>query len=185
MIRDESHFKDATMSAKYWAKTCLHIFMLWSGGYNRFSMLCNMTQDGRKFFDHCQTVNTISFLKHIDKVYRKVGKMVLILDQAPWHTSQDAKTFFAERDIIILWYPAGHPYLNPVEDVWSVLKRAMNHSVRYADKNAHLAAVCEFIWTHQFDYDFKKFCKRKPPKEIMRPFIKMGGTLPNPDIVSH
>ena len=37
---------------------------------------------------------------------------------------------------------------------------------------------------HKFDYNFKKFWERKPPKGIMRPFIKMDGP-PNPDIVSH
>ena len=129
VTQDESHFKSATMSAKYWAKLCLRILMLWSGGSNRFSMMCSVTQDGRQFFSHCQTVNTTSFLEHIDKVYREVGKMVMILDRAPWHTSKDAKKFFAERDIIVLWYPIGHPYLNPVEEVWSVFKRAMNHSI--------------------------------------------------------
>ena len=121
VTQDESHFKDAAMSAKYWAKLCLRIFMLWSGGFHRFSMICSMTQDGRQFFNHCQTVNTASFLEHMDKVYREVGKMVLILDKAPWHISKETKRFFAERDIIVLWYPIGHPYLNPVEEVWSVL----------------------------------------------------------------
>ncbi len=29
---------DAGTSAKYWAKLCLHIFMLWSGGFHRFSI---------------------------------------------------------------------------------------------------------------------------------------------------
>ena len=121
VTQDESHFKDAAMSAKYWAKLCLRIFMLWSGGFHRFSMICSMTQDGRQFFNHCQTVNTPSFLEHMDKVYRAVGKMVLILDKASWHTSKDAEKFFAERDIIVLWCTIGHPYLNPVEEVWSVL----------------------------------------------------------------
>ena len=51
-------------------------------GFHRFSMICSMTQDGRQFFNHCQTLNTVSFLEHIDKVYREVGKMVLILDRA-------------------------------------------------------------------------------------------------------
>ena len=129
VTQDESHFKDAAMSAKYWAKLCLRIFMLWSGGFHRFSMICSMTQDGRQFFNHCQTLNTASFLEHMDKVYREVGRMVLILDKASWHTSKEAERFFAERDIIVLWYPIGHPYLNPVEEVWSVLKRAMNHSM--------------------------------------------------------
>ena len=121
VAQDESHFKNAAMSAKYWAKLCLRILMLWSGGFHRFSMICSMTQDGREFFNHCQTASTASFLEHMDRVYREAGKMVLILDKAPWHTSQEAKRFFAERDIIVLWYPIGHPYLNPVEEVWSVL----------------------------------------------------------------
>ena len=56
------------MSAKYWAKLCLRIFMLWSGGFHRFPMICSMTQDGRQFFNHCQTLNTASFLEHMDKV---------------------------------------------------------------------------------------------------------------------
>ena len=30
VTQDESHFKDAARSAKYWAKLCLRIFMLWS-----------------------------------------------------------------------------------------------------------------------------------------------------------
>ena len=121
VTQDESHFKDAAMSAKYWAKLRLRIFMLWSGGFHRFSIICSMTQDGRQFFNHCQTVNTTSFLEHLDKVYREVGKTVLILDKAPWHTSKEAVRFFAERDIIVLWCTIGHQYLNPVEEVWSVL----------------------------------------------------------------
>ena len=64
VTQDESHFKDAARSAKYWAKLCLRIFMLWSGGFHRFSMICSMTQDGRQFFNHCQTLNTTSFLEH-------------------------------------------------------------------------------------------------------------------------
>ena len=75
---DEPHFKMPVLSAKYWAKLCLRIFMLWSGGSHRFSMICNMTQDGRWFFNHCQTVNTVSFLERPDRVCKKVGKMVLI-----------------------------------------------------------------------------------------------------------
>ena len=57
----------------------------------------------------------------MDKVYREAGKTVLILDKAPRHASKETKRFFAELDIVVLWYPIGHPYLNPVEEAWSVL----------------------------------------------------------------
>ena len=175
--QDESNFKDAVLSVKYWAKVGLRIFMTWSGGHQRFSMFCTMAMDGRYFFNHTTKTDTTSFLEHIEKVYEKVGKMVLFLDRAPWHTSAAAKEFFESHDIIIVWYPVGHPYLNPVEEVWSVLKRAVVHSVRYADTAAHLTAVYGFIGNHEFDYCFFKFWKQKPSEGVMRPFVRSDGQL--------
>ena len=172
VTQDESHFKDAKLSVRYWAKVGLRILMPWSGGHHRFSMLCSMTSDGKTFFNHCSTVNTESFLEHIGIIYEKVGKMVLFLDRASWHDSVDAKEFFKKRDIIIIWYPVGHPYLNPVEEVWSVLKRSINNSIRYANKNTHLGAVYSFVRTHKFDYSFEKFWRRRPPDGVMVPLVR-------------
>ena len=107
-----------------------------------------MTSDGRSFFHYSKRADTVSFLEHIDKVYKEVGKMVLFLDKASHHTSKDATAFFEERDIILVWYPTGHPYLNPVEEVWSVLNGIIEHSVRYSDINSHLNAMFNFINTH-------------------------------------
>ena len=84
--------------------------------------------------------------------------------------------FFKDRDIILVWYPPGHPYLNPVEEVWKVLKGAVDSSIRYADLKSHLAAVYGFINNkHRFDYDFATFWRRRPSKGIMRPIIRLEG----------
>ena len=175
--QDESNFKDTVLSVKYWARVGLRIFMQWSGGHQRFSMFCTIISDGRYFFNHTKTTDTTSYLEHIEEVYKKVGKMILFLDRAPWHTSATAKEFFESHDIIIVWYPVGHPYLNPVEEVWSVLKRAVAHSVRYADTDTHLASVYRFIENHKFDYCFSKYWQQAPPDGIMRPFVQSGGPL--------
>ena len=79
---------------------------------------------------------------------------------------------------IIVWYPTGHPYLNPVEEVWKVLKAAVDNSVRYADLKTHLNAVYQFIdHDHHFDFDFATFWRRKQFKGIKRPFIRMEGEI--------
>ena len=169
---DESHFKDSVLSTKYWAKRGLRIFMPWSGGHHRFSMLCTITDNEKTFFNHTDKINTDSFVEHIDRVYKKVGKMVLFLDEAPWHASIGAQEFFDARDIVLIWYPVGHPYLNPVEEIWSILKRSIDYSIRYSDIKTHLTAVYGFVKKHEFDYDFKKHWKRKPPAGIMRPFVR-------------
>lgn len=170
---DESHFADGVLSARFWTGIGVRIIMLWSGGHHRFSMLCTMTMDGGVFFNHCRRVNEDSFLEHLERVHREVGRMVLVLDKAPWHTSDRARKFFREHDIAVIWYPTGHPYLNPVEEVWSVLKRAVDYSVRHADRQSHLDAVYRFVTDeHEFDYDFLKFWKRRPPGGLMRPFVR-------------
>lgn len=81
--QDELNFKDAVLSVKYWAKAGLRIFMTWSGGHQRFSMLWTMAMDGRYFFNHTTKTDTTSFLEHIEKVYEKVGKMVLFWTGRP------------------------------------------------------------------------------------------------------
>ena len=183
---DEAHFKDSAMSIRYWSQVGVRIFMLWSGNHARFTMMCSLTSEGRAFFDYGSTANTETFLAHIERVYQKVGKMVLVLDRASYHKSRAAREYFKTRDIIIVWYPPGHPYLNPVEEVWNVLKAAVNSSVRYADIKSHISAVYEFINEdeHRFKYDFDVFWKRKPSRGIMRPFVRMEGEL-DPAIAAH
>ena len=51
-------------------------------------------------------------------------------------------------------------------------------SVRYAYKDTHLNAVYKLITNGSaLNFDFKKFLDRKPPKGLMRPFIKSDGKL--------
>ena len=175
---DESHFMDTTLSKRFWTRIGVRIITLWGGGHHRFSMMCSMTMDGRAFFNHCKRVNEDTFVDHLKLVYGEVGKMVLVLDKAPWHMSGKAIKAIRKRDIVVVWYPTGHPYLNPVEEVWSMLKRVVDGSIRYADKRTHLNAVYGFIDGHVFDYEFEKFWKRRPPKSLMRPFIRHAGPDP-------
>ena len=58
-----------------------------------------------------------------------------------------------------------------------MLKRAVAHSVRYADTDTHLASVYRFIENHKFDYCFSKYWQRTPPDGIMRPFVQSCGPL--------
>lgn len=183
--QDEAHFRDAARTARYWARTCLRIFLHWTGDNHRFSMFCSLTDTGKAFFNHADVIDTKSFLEHIEQVHKKVGKMVLILDRAPWHTSAEALEFFRTHGIVVMWYPVGHPYLNPVEEVWNAIKRQIHHSIRYADKMTHLKAFYEFVdGGHKFDYDFASFWKRRAPKGVTRPIVRSDGDETDPSITA-
>ncbi len=101
----------------------------------------------------------------MDKVYKKAGKMVLISDKAPWHISGCRNILCRARHYCpVVYYRISVSESRRGDGTYS---RAMNHFLRYADKNAHLVAVYEFIRVHKFDYNFKKFQKRNPPKGII------------------
>ena len=182
--QDEAIFRDAALSIKYWSKIGLRIFLPWSGGFSRFTMLCTMTLEGRIFLNYADAADGTSFMAHISRVYEEVGKMVLVLDRAPWHKSIAVQEFLAQRDIIIIWYPVGHPYLNPVEEVWSVLKGSVDRSIRYADVKSHLTAIFNHVKeSNGFDYDFAVFWRRSQPKGVMRSIVRVEGDLA-PEIVA-
>lgn len=43
-------------------------------------------------------------------------------DNAPAHKSKDTMAFFDDNDFKLLSFPPGSPDLNPIENVWSILK---------------------------------------------------------------
>ena len=64
----------------------------------------------------------IDFLKEIFKIH---GRFVMILDNAPGHTSKTLNDFIESMHgkIVLIYLPSHTPQLNPIEPQWTVLKR--------------------------------------------------------------
>ena len=46
-------------------------------------------------------------------------------DLAPVHTAKSTKTWFNDRGITVLDWPANSPDLNPIENLWGIANRKM------------------------------------------------------------
>ncbi len=64
-------------------------------------------------------------LPSADKLYGDAD-FIFQQDLAPAHTAKGTKSWFNDRGVTVLDWPADSPDLNPIEDLWSIIvKRKM------------------------------------------------------------
>jgi len=66
--------------------------------------------------------NTTSFLSFIQS-YTFPKKSVILLDNVSFHHSSSVKQYCKEKDVVLLYVPPYSPWFNPIEGVFSVVKR--------------------------------------------------------------
>ena len=67
-------------------------------------------------------------------------------DNATCHRSQVTNAFKTQAGIRTLRWPAPSPDLNPIENVWSLLKRGVRRSIRPGDDLSRLEALLRHEW---------------------------------------
>ena len=90
-------------------------------------------------------------LRHIGRHYPAADnpRVVILIDNAPWHTGEPMRTALAENPHLELKrLPSYSPQLNPIERLWKLLRRRATHN-RLFDTLADLkrsirASLCYF-----------------------------------------
>src|SRR5262249_17908643 len=70
-------------------------------------------------------------LRHVGRVYRreKYSKVVVVIDNAPWHRGQPINEALAENPHLEFYrLPSYSPQLNPIERFWKKLRRRATHN---------------------------------------------------------
>ncbi len=63
-------------------------------------------------------------LPSADKLYGDAD-FIFQQDLAPAHTAKGTKNWFNDHGVTVLDWPANSPDLNPIENIWSIIKRKM------------------------------------------------------------
>ncbi len=128
-----------------------------SVGYTIMGKTANLTVVQKTTIDtlhkegKTQKVNTAVYqevLEHFmlpaaDQLYGDAD-LIFQQDLAPAHSAKATSTWFKDHDIPVLNWPANSPDLNPIENLWGIVKRKM----RYARPNnaEELKATIRATW---------------------------------------
>lgn len=77
----------------------------------------------------------IAFLEHLAFTVYPNQRLILVLDNASYHTSRASQAALAalEEHILVFWLPKYSPFLNPIERFWLHLKNLANANCLHAD----------------------------------------------------
>lgn len=108
---------------------------------------------------HKKAIGAVSLLNGIkefkDKYYGQTNnKILLVWDNIACHKSQEVKQWLKENpgQIELDNFPPYSPEMNPIEHVWKVLKKEINHLRGEATLTEIMQKAGKFLKSHTFDY---------------------------------
>jgi transposase len=87
----------------------------------------------------------IAFLEHLAFTVYPNQRLVLVMDNASYHTSRATRAALAalENHLLVIWLPKYSPFLNPIERFWLHLKNLANANYLHADLESLIRTVDE------------------------------------------
>ncbi len=89
-------------------------------------------------------------LPSADKLYGDAD-FIFQQDLAPAHTAKGTKSLFNDHGVTVLYWPANLPDLNPIENLWGIVKMKMRYTRpnNAEDLKAAIKATWAFITSEQ------------------------------------
>ena len=110
------------------------------------------------------TVNTSAYISIMEHQllptaacwFENIDDWIFVQDNAPCHNSKTTKKWFADKGVCLMEWPANSPDLNPIENLWGVLKQKL---LRMGSLNKqHLVDNVTKIWNE--DDGLKALCSK-------------------------
>jgi len=142
MFFDEGRFGLRSTTMRIWSERGKRTLVKVQQGFKNFygySAVCPF--DGDSFSLILPGVNTEFMNLYLTELSTYIEKkIILIMDGAGWHRSNELMNF---KNIQIIILPAYSPELNPVEKLWEWLKKECCHNYVYESLDVMMDAVCE------------------------------------------
>lgn len=102
------------------------------------------------------------------------GQGIYQQDNAAIHVSRQSKAWFLDKDIELLGWPACSPDLNPVENLWGILSRAVYRNGKQYSSISEFKMAIQNCW-REIQNDTLKTLIDSMPNRIFAVINKNGG----------
>ena len=151
---DEVHFQRASSLIRTWAPKGNQPRVLSPSTRQKIGFFGAVSlRTGRLLTQSVDPFNTETFHNFIVYLLRHTkGKLLLILDNVPYHKARVLKDFFSknQKRIQRAFLPSYSPELNSIERVWRITRRRVTHNRYFPDmQSLEQALVNQFAqWNH-------------------------------------
>ena len=177
MFSDESMFKTIASrpkhvrrppgsnryDSKYTIKTVKHSdsVMVW-GCFSAFG------RGGLYFLPENKTMNSEHYIEclngHLLRMFEIHQSEFFLQDGAPCHTSKLTKKWLADNDIPLMDWPGNSPDLNPIENLWNVMKNKV--AKKDTSSIPKLKTAILDVWTQDFTTSYLENLTNSMPKRL-------------------
>lgn len=99
---------------------------------------------------------------------------VFMQDGAPCHTARSIKAFLQQENVTLLPWPGNSPDMNPIENVWELLKREVAKDI--ITTKHHLIEKIIHVWNHHTQLqEAVQSCIDSMPRRIEALITAKGG----------
>jgi len=102
------------------------------------------------------------FTAFLHQLRRRYGRLILLIDKAPWHRSKLVKTFLDENRswLHALYFPANAPEMNPVEECWRQMKNDVVGSTFHPTFQQLKIALTKYLRTKRYKHKLFKYLRQ-------------------------
>ena len=114
---------------------------------------------------------------HMAKKYRAMGKDVIFQhDNAPCHTAKKVKNYLSRAGFRVLPWPSQSPDLNPIENLWALIKHDLYYKAPKASSLDELFEIIKGIW-ESFPLELIRKLVHSMPRRINAVIRNNGGHI--------
>ena len=128
-------------------------------------------------------MNAANYIQMLEAALLPVGETlggpgwIFQQDNASIHKAKVTMTFFADRGVRLLEWPALSPDLSPIENLWGIVARQVYAGGRQFETCEELADAVQSTWT-KIDADTRQSLLRSMHNRCLQVVLQHGGKIP-------